>query len=165
MTQEQKQQFEYWLTNNMYINASTATLIVKHVEHYFLPESLSPAATVRGAEPDPFIEKHLNIIFEKMKEAQIQLHIKPMFDSLSALSIKHFLETGTVNGGFHQALHSMMNGLRGWSTRTHPVPQSGYTLAQVSDAWDECYKYKGWVTDAELEEKKKLFLQSIKEIK
>lgn len=46
MTKEQKEQFMYWLTNNMYINAKTSELIVKHVDHYF---SISTEQTLQIA--------------------------------------------------------------------------------------------------------------------
>jgi len=67
-------------------------------------------------ERDPFIEKHLNNVFKSLKQAQIELHIKPMYDSLEAASIKYFLEKGTVNGSFLSALNAIMDGIRGWQS-------------------------------------------------
>lgn len=48
-----KEKFEYWLTNNMYINKSTADLIIRHVEHYF------PHSPVQGIVSEDQIIKIL----------------------------------------------------------------------------------------------------------
>lgn len=80
---------------------------------------------------DPFIKKHLAKIWEKTKQSQIELHIKPMFDSLSSASIKYFLEKGTVNGGFADALNSMMDGVRGWASTPPPDREESVNVAKV----------------------------------
>ncbi len=79
-------------------------------------EPLPVATGVEEAQaPDEFIQKHLDIIYGKMKQAAIARFIKPMYDSLDAASIEYFLQKGTVNGGFLRALNEMMDSMKGWS--------------------------------------------------
>lgn len=72
-------------------------------------------STPLSQKHDPFIQKHLDKIWEKLKESQIESFIKPIFRSLDKASVEHFLQTGTVNGGFEIALGKMMDGIRGWN--------------------------------------------------
>jgi predicted transcriptional regulator len=83
-----------------------------------LEESISPASPVR----DEFIEKHLAKVWEKTKEAQIERFIKPMFGSLEAASIEHFLNTGTVSGSFYLNLMNMMEAVKNWKSSPLPSP-------------------------------------------
>jgi hypothetical protein len=72
---------------------------------------------------DAFIQKQLDRVWEKLKDAQIERFIKPMFSSLEAASIDYFLQKGEVNGSFRIALNKMMDALRGWN-KNAPLPES-----------------------------------------
>lgn len=74
---------------------------------------------------DPFIQKHLDIIWEKTRESAIKRFIEPMFDNLTAESIKYFLKTGTVNGGFLIALMEMMDSIKNWKSKDNDVSDMG----------------------------------------
>jgi len=93
---------------------------------------LTPSPDVEKT-PDEFIQKHLAKIWESVKDASIAAHIKPMFGSLDAASIEYFLKTQTVNGGFRQALHAMMDQVKNW--KSSPAPQEAEGVEQ--DAVDK----------------------------
>jgi len=58
---------------------------------------------------DQFAARHVEKVWEKLKALHINANIKPMFGDLSGASIKYFLETGTINGAFYQALSELMD--------------------------------------------------------
>jgi hypothetical protein len=64
-----KDQFEYWLTNNMYINKSTAELIVRHVNHYY--------------NPSPTIKEQYDLRAELIKLRQSNESIKRLLYDLT----------------------------------------------------------------------------------
>lgn len=101
-----------------------------------IKEHESPA----DGEYDEFTKKHLDKIWELTKDAAIERHIKPMFGSLDAASIEHFLKTQTVNGGFKRALHDMMNQVRRWHKAASESPADGEAVAAAAVRISEIVK-------------------------
>lgn len=77
--------------------------------YYRGKQSTSPLPASFSIEKDPFIEKHLAIIKQKTKDLLIDEHIGKMWGDLSSASIKYFLETGKINGGFREHLCNLMD--------------------------------------------------------
>lgn len=69
---------------------------------HWMPLPLKPGD--ESPSSDPAESKGNETIWEEM----INKHIKPMYGSLEAASIKHFIEKGTVNGSFRLRLIAMM---------------------------------------------------------
>lgn len=77
------------------------------IVHEDFPASPPSSVKAGGVEDDPFILKHMKIIREKTRDAQIDLTIGRMGE-LEKSSIKYFLETGTINGSFRNRLIELM---------------------------------------------------------
>lgn len=73
---------------------------------------------------DPFIEKHLAIIKEKMVDSNIELHIKRNLEYLRP-SIKYFLESGSVSGEFYLSLKKLSHCLEAWHKQHPATPVEG----------------------------------------
>jgi hypothetical protein len=61
-------------------------------------------------------EKALAELWKSKQKEWIDKHITPMYATLRAQSISHFLRDGTVSGSFKQALEDMMEDVRKFST-------------------------------------------------
>lgn len=87
----------------------------------------------QGKPQDPFIEKHLAIIKQKTKDALIDHHIGKMWGSLSSASIKYFLETGKVNGGFREHLLNLMDAWKKYKLDETPTEEQKEEWISVKD--------------------------------
>lgn len=119
---------------------------------------------------DPFVQKHLKNIKSKIKYYKdahqlagelINKHIKPLFDSLGAASIKYFLEKGTINGGFNEALTNMI--VEALPEPAVHLPSPGKQEPKRMSAFEhailnqvdpeEAKKYKPYTKEEELEQR------------
>lgn len=99
----------------------------------------APVQTETKTDKDEaqFIEKHMKIIKDKMKDAFIHEAISPLFDGLESASVKYFLETGTINGGFKQRLLSLVNTVIEWQKNWKKEAAPAYP----ADFVEWCVKY------------------------
>lgn len=94
---------------------------------------------------------------EKTFDTHIQKHIAPMWGSLRLASVKYFIETGTVNGGFREALIAMMSDIildYEEDVREPPLPNDNEVSEWFSENIDAgcsassgIYKFRLWLKD------------------
>lgn len=89
------------------------------------PRCTPPQPKEVAAEDDPFIQKHLAIIRDKTMDALIVNHIERMWGGLEMASVQHFVETGKVNGSFHQRLKEILTIAYKWQSQqpAKPAPE------------------------------------------
>lgn len=109
-----------------------------------LPIQSAEAGSVEGSaerlKDDPFIQKHLAIIKEKMVEANICIHIEKMWGGLEMASVQHFMETGKINGSFMLRLKDFAKAIAG----------AKWASASKGDGWKELEAAKEKITLLEM---------------
>lgn len=102
------------------------------------PASNQPTPGGGGAVPDQFIDKHLAKVMELTIDSYISTHIEKMYGGLEMASIKHFVETGKVNGSFHIRLKEMMMEFaKQWGKTANRLstPHSSEGMAEALPGW------------------------------
>lgn len=73
-----------------------------------LDESQKTEQGIEAVEFDSFIEKQMNKIKDKTKDALIHSHIEKMWGGLEMASVEYFMKTGIVNGSFRGRLFDLI---------------------------------------------------------
>ncbi len=81
-------------------------------------QSLPSPDPAPPVESEAFIQKHLDNVWENLKEARIQNTIGKMYGGLESASIEHFLKTGRINGSFLQRLNELCDSFKKWDSKS-----------------------------------------------
>lgn len=88
-------------------------------------------------EKDPFIEKHLAIIKQKIKDGLVEVHIARMGEFEKASIIKYFLEKVTVNCSFREKLNDLLDGM-GASKNDQSLPSKPFgDVEEMAETYSE----------------------------
>ena len=105
----------------------------KNIVRWLDESEPSPSMT---AEVDTFVKKHLMQVMNLTADSFIHTEIESMWGGLEMASIQHFVETGKINGSFHQRLKKVMID---FAAKWHNTAASSHQPGGYSSAKKVCY--------------------------